>query len=123
MSLVDDAWKVQSIPHSPKKRPITLRLQHLFRPLRKRIARALETLEAGIEVYEGEFEVEAAGEGFEQAAAGGDDFFADAIAGDKSWVVGEWGYWSWNEGDAVPMRRVRVAMRSCCRGGMELFVY
>lgn len=37
-----------------------------------------------MEVDEGEFEAEGGGEGFEDAAAGWDDFFADAVAGDEA---------------------------------------
>jgi len=37
-----------------------------------------------LEVYEFEFELEGGGQGFKDAPAGGDDFFADAIAGDET---------------------------------------
>jgi hypothetical protein len=37
-----------------------------------------------LEVYEFEFELQGGGESFEDATPGGDDFFADAIAGDEA---------------------------------------
>lgn len=40
-------------------------------------------LEAGLEVDKVEFELERGGESFEDAAAGGDDFLADAVTGDE----------------------------------------
>lgn len=45
----------------------------------------LEGLEAGFEVDKVEFQAEAGWEGFEETAAGGDDFLADAITGDEAW--------------------------------------
>jgi hypothetical protein len=44
----------------------------------------LEGFETGIEVCKGEFKIEAGGERFEDAPAGGDDFAADAVAGDEA---------------------------------------
>jgi len=47
----------------------------------------LEGFPAGFVVAEVEFEAEGGGERFENAAAGGDDFAADAIAGDEACVA------------------------------------
>lgn len=46
-------------------------------------ARLLKGLEAGLEVDKVELELERGGESFEDAAAGGDDFLADAVTGDE----------------------------------------
>lgn len=49
-------------------------------------------LEAGLEVDEVELELERGGESFEDAAAGGDDFLADAVTGDEpcKWKMVSW---------------------------------
>jgi len=44
----------------------------------------LEGFPAGFVVREGEVEAEGGGERFEDAAAGGDDFAADAVAWDEA---------------------------------------
>ena len=49
-------------------------------------ARLLKGLEAGLEVDKVELEVEGRGQGLEEAAAGGDDFLADAVTGDEAWA-------------------------------------
>lgn len=46
----------------------------------------LEGLETGLQRGEVELKAEGGGEGFEEAAAGGDDFFADAVARDEAWI-------------------------------------
>lgn len=70
-----------NIPHGSEQRTIALFLKCLDCLLRQRGASLLECLEAGIEVHEGEFETCRFGKGLEDAAAGGDNFAANAIAG------------------------------------------
>lgn len=72
------------VRHSTKKRTITLPLQHLNRLLWQRNPLFLKRLEPGIEVCEAEFEVQRRGQRFEDAAPRGDDFAADAVAGDET---------------------------------------
>jgi hypothetical protein len=48
----------------------------------------LEGFPARFVVAEVEFQAERGGEGFEDAPAGGDDFAADAVAGDEALRVG-----------------------------------
>lgn len=52
----------------------------------------LKGLEAGLEVDKVELELERGGESFEDAAAGGDDFLADAVTGDEpcKWKMVSW---------------------------------
>jgi hypothetical protein len=50
----------------------------------------LEGLPAGFEVDEFELQAERGRQGLEDAAAGGDDLLADAIAGDEAWKEGRW---------------------------------
>lgn len=45
----------------------------------------LEGLKASLEVDKVELEAERGGEGFEDAATGGDDLFADAVTRDKTY--------------------------------------
>lgn len=73
-----------NVPHGAEQRTVTFLLQRLDGLVRECLSCTLETVEAGVEVCEGEFETEAWGEGFEDAAAGGDDFAADAVAGDEA---------------------------------------
>lgn len=54
----------------------------------QRGARLLKGLEAGLEVDKVELELERRRERLEDAAAGGDDFLADAVTGDEPWRGG-----------------------------------
>jgi hypothetical protein len=73
------------VPHGPEERAIALLLQRLNRLLWQCRTSLLESLEAGVEVDKGEFETCGLWEGLENAAAGGDDFAANAVAGDEAW--------------------------------------
>lgn len=63
---------------------VALLLQDVDSPVGEGGASLLESLEAGLEVYKVELEVEARGESFEDATTGGNDFLADAITGDET---------------------------------------
>jgi hypothetical protein len=76
------------VRNSPKKRAIAITLQHSYRLLRQRNTLFLERLEASLQVLEAEFQAEGRGESFEDAAPCGDDFAADAVAGDERWNSG-----------------------------------
>jgi len=102
----------ENVRNCSKKRTITIALQHLDRFVRQRNTLLLERLEARIEMRKGEFEAEAGGQRFEDAAACWDDFAANAVAGNEACMgsigchkggIGE-------EGGCAPMRSVRAAI-------------
>jgi hypothetical protein len=63
---------------------LALVAQHIDGGVGQGRAGLLKGLEAGLEVDKVELELERGGEGFEDAAAGGDDFLADAVTGDEA---------------------------------------
>jgi len=82
------------VPHSSEERAIALFLQHLDRLVRQGGAGRFEAVEARIEVNEGEAQPETAWESFENTAAGGDDFAADAVTGDEAlWGLADAAIW------------------------------
>lgn len=70
--------------HSSEEGAIALALQHINRLVRQSDALLLERLKAGIQVGEAELQTQAGGQRLEDAAARGDDFTADAVAGDQA---------------------------------------
>lgn len=55
-------------------------------------------------VREVEFEAEGGGQGFEDAAAGGDDFAADAVSGDETWMkLLVWNCINWIVGGVIEL--------------------
>jgi hypothetical protein len=66
---------------------IAVGLERRDRRVRQRGARLLERLPAGFVVREGELEAKGGRERFEDAAARGDNFAADAVTGDEAWRV------------------------------------
>ena len=99
--------------HGAKERAVAVGFEDGDRLVGEGGPSLLEGLEACLEVDEFEFEAEGGGEGLENAPAGGDDFFADAITGDEAWggwlVVG--GYLAgrlWER--FLPILRVRDAI-------------
>ena len=74
--------------HGTEEGAVALLLEDLDGLVGEGGAGLLEGLEAGFEVYEVELEAEGGGEGLEDTAAGGDDLFADAIAGDETCEIG-----------------------------------
>jgi hypothetical protein len=68
-----------------EERALALVAQHVDGGVRQGRARLLKGLEAGLEVDKVELELERRGQRFEEAAAGGDDFLADAVTGDEAW--------------------------------------
>lgn len=75
---------IYNIRHSTKKSAITFLLECFHCRIWQSISSPLEAVEAGVEVDEGEFQTETAGEGFEDFATCGNHFAANAIAGDES---------------------------------------
>lgn len=71
--------------HSAEQRAVALLLEDLDGAVGESRARLLKGLEAGLEVDKVELEAERGWEGFEDAAAGGNDFLADAITGDEAY--------------------------------------
>lgn len=69
-----------------EERAIAARAEGVEGAFWQRGAGALKGLEAGVEVDKVEFEAQVGGEGLEDAAAGGDDFLTDAVAGDEACV-------------------------------------
>lgn len=67
-----------------KERALALVAQHIDGRVGQGRAGLLKGLEAGLEVDKVELELERGGQGFEDAAAGGDDFLADAVTGDEA---------------------------------------
>lgn len=72
------------MPDSSEERAVTFLPEDIEGAVGQGCAGLFEVVEAGVEVDEGEGEVEAGGQGFEDAAAGGDDFAADAVARDEA---------------------------------------
>jgi hypothetical protein len=70
--------------HGTEQGTITLILEDLDGLVGEGGAGLLKGLEAGLEVDKVKLEAERGGEGLEDAAAGGDDFLADAVTGDEA---------------------------------------
>lgn len=86
--------------HGAEERSVAFGAERVDRLVGQRDARFAEGVEAGRERREGEAEVERGGERFEDAPARGDDFAADAVAGDEAWglFVREPLYFFWRQG-------------------------
>lgn len=67
-----------------EERALALVAQHVDGGIGQGRAGLLKGFEAGLEVDEIKLELERSGERFEDAAAGGDDFLADAVTGDEA---------------------------------------
>jgi hypothetical protein len=67
-----------------EERAVTFVLEGLDGYIRESGSGLLEGLEAGVKVGKFEFQAQGGREGFEDAAAGRNDFFADSITGDEA---------------------------------------
>lgn len=80
----------EKLPHGAEKRAIALLLQNVYCLIRQSNACLLKRLEAGIEVYKGEFEAKRRRESFEDASSSRYDFAAlqvSAILQEAQWLI------------------------------------
>ena len=73
--------------HGAEEGPVAVGFQCSDRVLGERDPLLLEGVPAGLVVREAELEAEGGGQRLEDAAARGDDFAADAVAGDEAWCA------------------------------------